>query len=484
MTLPSRTLVTDTFVVLFIYCAVLHCCVVLISCCNAVLCSCGVVLLCSYIVLLCGVTVVLRCVVCWCCCAVLCCVAVYCSCAVLCCVAVWCNCTAVLSCCAVLCGAVLCRCAAKLLANDNDHVLSSQTFSPWAAEPPVTTDYYYDEDEQYPEWVSSLPELCEKGSVQSFARTYQPVVYLLLSALGVAGNGLVLLIHARYRQAHSVTDVCLLHLAMADLLLLLTLPFAVAGALQGWLLGTDACRTMQGFYALNFYSGFLFLTCISVDRYMAIVRAPAAYRLHSRARCYGWLAAGLAWLLSTLLALPQFVYSRAEGHQKPLLCMVLFPAGVSKAAKGATNLAQVILGFVLPFLVMASCYTAVARTLLAARSFQRHKALRLILALVLFFVALELPHSLMVLLDTADILGSREMSCAQSRRKDLALVVISGLAFARCCLNPVLYAFMGVRFRKELRLLASDVGCVGRAQDGQHPSPRCRSQLSTCLDMV
>ncbi|XP_034612173.1 C-C chemokine receptor type 10 [Trachemys scripta elegans] len=425
-----------TRVPVFIYCAVLHCCVVLISCCNAVLCSCGVVLLCSYIVLLCGVTVVLRCVVC-----------------------------------------------SKLLANDNDDVPPSQTFSPWAAEPPVTTDYY-DEDEQYPEWVSSLPELCEKGSVQSFARTYQTVVYLLLSALGVAGNGLVLLIHARYRQAHSVTDVCLLHLAMADLLLLLTLPFAVAGALQGWLLGTDACRTMQGFYALNFYSGFLFLTCISVDRYMAIVRAPAAYRLHPRARCYGWLAAGLAWLLSTLLALPQFVYSRAEGHQEHLLCMVLFPAGVSKAAKGATNLAQVILGFVLPFLVMASCYTAMARTLLAARSFQRHKALRLILALVLFFMALELPHSLMVLLDTADILGSREMSCAQSRRKDLALVVISGLAFARCCLNPVLYAFMGVRFRKELRLLASDVGCVGRAQDGQHPSPRCRSQLSTCLDMV
>ncbi|XP_065278881.1 C-C chemokine receptor type 10 [Emys orbicularis] len=387
-----------------------------------------------------------------------------------------------------LCGAVLCRCAvpccaAKLLANENDDVPPSQTFSPWAAEPPVTTDYYY-EDEQYPEGVSPLPELCEKGSVQSFARTYQPAVYLLLSALGVAGNGLVLLTHARYRQAHSVTDVCLLHLAVADLLLLLTLPFAVAGVLQGWLLGTDACRTLQGFYALNFYSGFLFLTCISVDRYMAIVRAPAACRLRPRARCYGWLAAGLAWLLSTLLALPQFVYSRAEGHQERQLCRVLFPAGVSKAAKGATNLAQVILGFVLPFLVMASCYAAVARTLLAARSFQRHKALRVILALVLVFVALQLPYSLVVLLDTADILGSREMSCAQSRRKDLALVVTSGLAFARCCLNPVLYAFVGVRFRKELRLLASDAGCVGRAQDGQHPSPRCRAPLSTCLDMV
>uniref|UniRef100_A0A8C0FY72 G-protein coupled receptors family 1 profile domain-containing protein n=2 Tax=Chelonoidis abingdonii TaxID=106734 RepID=A0A8C0FY72_CHEAB len=133
---------------------------------------------------------------------------------------------------------------------------------------------------------------------------------------------------------------------------------------------------------------------------------------------------------------------------------------------------------------MVGCYAAVARTLLAARSFQRHKALRVILALVLVFVALQLPYSLVVLLDTADLLGSRELSCAQSRRKDLALVVTSGLAFTRCCLNPVLYAFVGVRFRKELRLLASDAGCMGRAQDGQRPSPRRRAPLSTWLDMV
>ncbi|XP_074834806.1 LOW QUALITY PROTEIN: C-C chemokine receptor type 10 [Carettochelys insculpta] len=358
---------------------------------------------------------------------------------------------------------------------------SNQTPGPWAAETLVTTNFYSG-DELEPEAGSSLPELCEKGPVRGFARAYQPAAYLLLSLLGVAGNGLVLLTHARYRRARSVTDVCLLHLAVADLLLLLTLPFAVAGTLQGWLLGTHACRSLQGFYALNFYSGFLFLTCISVDRYMAIVRAPAACRLRPRARCYGWLAAGLAWLLSTLLALPQFVYAQAEWRQGHQLCRVLFPAGVSKAAQGATNLAQVLLGFVLPFLVMTCCYAAVARALLAARSFQRHKALRVTVALVLVFVALQLPHSLVVLLDTADMLGSRQMSCAQSSRKDLALVVTGGLAFARCCLNPVLYAFVGVRFRRELRQLASDAGCVGWAQNGQ--CPRSRASFSTCRETV
>ncbi|NWV37506.1 CCR10 protein, partial [Grantiella picta] len=343
----------------------------------------------------------------------------------------------------------------------------------------ATTDFYLWED-GYSGEAGMLPELCEKQAVQGFARTFQPAVYLLLSLLGTAGNGLVLLTHTRYRQAHSVTDVCLLHLALSDLLLLLTLPFAIADTLQGWSPGTAACKALQGLYALNFYSGFFFLTCISVDRYVAIVRVTTACRLRPRARRHGWLTAGLAWLLAMLLALPQFIYSQAEQHQDLRLCRVVFPRVVSRAARGATNLVQVVLGFVVPFLVMASCYAAVARTLLASRGSQPHRALRVLLALVLVFVVLQLPHSLMVVLDAAELLTN--WACAQSHRKDLALLVTGGLAYLRCCLNPLLYAFLGQRFRRELWLLASDAGCVGSPEPRCQgcPSPRRRSSLSTC----
>ncbi|XP_031947657.1 C-C chemokine receptor type 10 [Corvus moneduloides] len=359
------------------------------------------------------------------------------------------------------------------------------TPSPISTELMATTDFYPWED-GYSGEAGMLPELCEKQAVQGFARTFQPAVYLLLSLLGTVGNGLVLLTHTRYRQAHSVTDVCLLHLALSDLLLLLTLPFAITDTLQGWSPGTAACKVVQGLYALNFYSGFLFLTCISVDRYVAIVQVPAACRRRPRARRHGWLTAGLAWLLAMLLALPQFIYSQAEQHQDLWLCRVVFPRVVSRAARGATNLVQVVLGFAVPFLVMASCYAAVARTLLAARGAQPHRALRVLLALVLVFVALQLPHSLMVLLDAAELLASWEMSCAQSRRKDLALLVTGGLAYLRCCLNPLLYAFLGQRFRRELWLLASDAGCVGSLDPRCPgcPSPRRRTSLSSCMDVM
>lgn len=343
-----------------------------------------------------------------------------------------------------------------------------------------TTDFYPWES-GYSGEASMLPELCEKQEIRAIARIFQPVVYLLLSLLGIVGNGLVLLTLTLYRRAHTVTDVCILHLALSDLLLLLTLPFAITNTLDGWSPGTATCKALQGLYALNFYSGFLFLTCISMDRYVAIVQVPTACRLRPRARRHGWLAAGLAWLLAMLLALPQFIYSQAEQHQDIWLCRVAFPRLVSQAARGVTNLVQVVLGFTMPFVVMAICYAAVARTLLAARGAQPHRALRVLLALVLVFVALQLPHSLMVLLDAAELLASWEMSCAQSRRKDLALLVTGGLAYLRCCLNPVLYVFLGQRFRRELWKLASDAGCVGspNLRRSGSPSPRRRTSLSS-----
>ncbi|XP_041319002.1 C-C chemokine receptor type 10 [Pyrgilauda ruficollis] len=347
----------------------------------------------------------------------------------------------------------------------------------------ATSDFYPWEDSYWGE-ATMLPELCEKQAVQGLVRTFQLALYPLLLLLGIVGNGLVLLTHTRYRQAHSVTDVCLLHLALSDLLLLLMLPFAITDTVQGWSPVTAVCKALQGLYALNFYSGFLFLTCISVDRYVAIVQATTACRLRPRARRHGWLAAGLAWLLATLLALPQFIFSQAEQHQDLRLCRVVFPRVVSRAARGATSLLQVALSFAVPCLVMTICYAAVARTLLATRGAQPHRALRVLVALVLVFVALQLPHSLMVLLDAAELLTSWEMSCAQSRSKDLALLVTGGLAYLRCCLNPLLYAFLGRRFRRELWLLASDVRWSLDPRCFGCPSPRRRTSLSSCLEVV
>ncbi|XP_015282079.1 PREDICTED: C-C chemokine receptor type 10 [Gekko japonicus] len=331
----------------------------------------------------------------------------------------------------------------------NDQSPQVQELSPWTDELPISTEWYsWDYDAETP----ALPELCEKEAVRAVARVYLPAMAVLFCLLGVPGNGMLLLIQACYRRGRSLGDTLLLHLAASDLLLLLTLPVGVAGMVGSWPLGSAPCQALQGLHALTSYSGFLFLMGLTVDRYVAIAQAPTAHRLRPVAARWAGPSAGLVWLLSAALALPQFLYARVEDHGGFPLCRVA-------VVTAAVSLAQVGLGFVLPLVLMGACYAAIARTLLSSPCAQSQKALQLILALVLLFVVLQLPHALLTVLDTADLLGRRSSNCPAVLRRDLALLITSGLALARCCLNPVFHAFLGVRFRRDLQQLGKDAGC-------------------------
>lgn len=63
-----------------------------------------------------------------------------------------------------------------------------------------------------------------------------PLLYLALLVWGLLGNGLLLTVLSRKKRSWSTTDIFVLHLCIADALLLLTLPLLVVQAFQrcGW----------------------------------------------------------------------------------------------------------------------------------------------------------------------------------------------------------------------------------------------------------
>ncbi|XP_029429956.1 C-C chemokine receptor type 10 [Rhinatrema bivittatum] len=339
---------------------------------------------------------------------------------------------------------------------------ANQTLSPVTEGFLVSTTDFYGDDNSVD--YSLMPEMCEKQDVQEFGKVYQPCIYFLVFLLGVVGNGLVLITYVYYRKIKCMTDIYLLNLALADLLLLSTLPFEAITAVSGWIFGSQMCKIVQSLYTINFFSGFLFLTCISIDRYIVIVQAATAHRLRLKIVYYSKIISMVVWLLSVLLTLPQLIYSKVELREKVFLCRMIFPEEVTKTVKGISGFTQIILGFIVPFLVMIFCYSIIIKTLLGARNFEKHKALKVIIVLVIVFVVFQFPYSLVMFLDTTDFLWSREMSCKESKQKDVAIIVTSSLAFTRCCLNPVLYAFVGVKFRKDVLHLMKNRGCLTQAQ--------------------
>ncbi|KAK1159120.1 C-C chemokine receptor type 7-like [Acipenser oxyrinchus oxyrinchus] len=322
----------------------------------------------------------------------------------------------------------------------------------------LTSDY----SSEYVSDYSDIPIKCEAEDPQSFLNVFQPCILAVIFVLGMVGNILVLIIYTLYRRLKSMTDVFLLNLALADLLLLLTLPFLAADARHGWLFGGWLCKAVRSLYSVNYYSGFLFLTCISVDRYIAIVLATVAHKLRPKTIFYSKVSSALVWLVSVVMSVPEMVWSKVV-KMDDLHCEMILDME-DKVVKAATQFAQVTVGFWLPFVVMLFCYSVITRTLLKGRGFQKHKALKVIGALVLLFVLFQLPYSVVLFLKTTDWLGSKQVNCGVWGLKHVAEGVTRSLAFLRCCLNPLLYGFVGVKFRNDVLLLFRDLRCMSRSQ--------------------
>lgn len=102
----------------------------------------------------------------------------------------------------------------------------------------------YSDNDTLGEGCCADGDVCDLTSSREFEATSIMVLYLLAFVVGVLGNGLLLLVLVQGRRTWSVTDTFILHLAVADVLLLVTLPTWAAQAAQaeGWTFGTPLCK--------------------------------------------------------------------------------------------------------------------------------------------------------------------------------------------------------------------------------------------------
>ncbi|XP_032341239.1 C-C chemokine receptor type 6 isoform X1 [Camelus ferus] len=337
---------------------------------------------------------------------------------------------------------------------------------------PMNSTSIYDSNEDYFGLVNSSDYtldddsfLCSLQEVRKFSGLFVPLAYSLICVFGLLGNILVVVTFAFYKKAKSMTDVYLLNMAIADILFVLTLPFwAVNHATGEWVFSNAVCKLTRGIYAVNFNCGMLLLTCISLDRYIAIVQATRAFRLRSRALAHRRAICLVVWAVSVLISSPTFTFTQKYRLQGGEVCEPRYHA-VSEPVRWKLLVLglQLLFGFFIPLLFMVFCYMFIVKTLVQAQNSKRHKAIRVIVAVVLVFLACQIPHN-MVLLVTAVNLGRTGRSCGSEKVMGYVKNVTEVLAFLHCCLNPVLYAFIGQKFRSYFLKIMKDLWCVRRKQ--------------------
>lgn len=338
-----------------------------------------------------------------------------------------------------------------------------------------TSDYdYYTEENDTDGGFCNL----DPNPVEVITQTY---IHSIICAFGLIGNALVIVTYIFYKRTKTMTDVYLFNVAAADTVFVVALPFIIYNERHSWEMGPVACKMLRSAYSINLYSGMLLLACISGDRYVAIVQARRSFGARSHTLIYSRLICSVVWVFAVALTLPTFIYTvRFEeqnlGAEAVYVCQLSFSKNeTAKLMKVLVPSLQMAIGFLLPLSVMVFCYSSIVCTLLRAQSSKRHKAVRVVLAVVVVFIVCHLPYNVALLNHTLSLF--KERGCEEEKIKLQVLSISRSIAYLHCCLNPILYAFIGVKFRSHFRQIMLDLWCFSKKYIYTARSSRATSDM-------
>ncbi|XP_044540600.1 C-C chemokine receptor type 3-like, partial [Gracilinanus agilis] len=294
----------------------------------------------------------------------------------------------------------------------------------------------------------SMP--CQKMNIKELGAKFLPPLYSFVLIVGLLGNILVVLILTKYKRFKSMTNIYLFNLAISDLLFLFTLPFWIDYAKKNdWVFGHTMCKILSGLYYMGLYSEIFFIVLLTIDRYLAVVYA--VFALKARTVTFGIFTSIVTWGLSALAALPEVIFHESQEDLENHICSPRYPENNEATWKRFQALRMNILGLAIPLAIMIICYTGIIKKLLRCRNEKKYKAVKLIFVIMIVFFLFWAPYNLTLLL-TAFQSSFFTADCERSKQLDLAMQVTEVIAYTHCCVNPVIYAFVGERFRKYLCL--------------------------------
>eukprot|EP00079_Xenopus_tropicalis_P036585 XP_017950356.1 PREDICTED: chemokine XC receptor 1 [Xenopus tropicalis] len=290
-------------------------------------------------------------------------------------------------------------------------------------------------------------EPCDKNDIYEFATLFNTILNSVLFSFSIIGNCLVLWILIKYESLVSLTNVFIFNLSIADLILSSWLPLFIVYHRQGWVFGEVACKILNAFFSIGFYSGIIFLTFMTFHRYLSVVDPLSA--LKAKNPLFGVAASLLSWLISICASIPVIIYKAQVDRNGFIICEYRdnLPHLVS-------NYQQNIV-FLIAFVVIIVCYFSIIKTLRRSRSQRNHKPVKLIFIIVVVYFVSWAPYNIVMLLQSFEKqqLFKSFRDCDFSKNLDYAKSVSEKLAISHCCLNPILYAFVGIKFRQHLKRL-------------------------------
>uniref|UniRef100_A0A8C5PEI5 Lysophosphatidic acid receptor 5 n=1 Tax=Leptobrachium leishanense TaxID=445787 RepID=A0A8C5PEI5_9ANUR len=319
-----------------------------------------------------------------------------------------------------------------------------------------------------PVTTNSTLDICNTHS-PLWSRTLLLVGYSLLLPLGVILNSVSLFVFLKWLRPLSVVGIFMCNLALSDLLFSLSLPFRIYYYSQHhWPFGVFLCRFSGSMFHINMYGSCLFLLCINVDRYFAIVH-PLRFR-HLRRPKIARLTCLVVWLFIVAGSVPAAIMHHStncwDGHEEVPRCF----EGFSRWQGIVLPLLLVaeVVGFLLPLVAVlyssSHVFWELCRDQMGGR--KRHKKTIKVLILNLgIFIFCFVPYN--IVLVAYGLLRAKLIpdywEIFPVLRQVLSVTVL--VASTNCTLDPMVYYFSTDGFRKTLRNLRGNEKDSGRVKN-------------------
>ncbi|KTG45942.1 hypothetical protein cypCar_00019770 [Cyprinus carpio] len=290
-------------------------------------------------------------------------------------------------------------------------------------------------------------------------------IYFVVFALGFVGNGLVIYVTG-YKMKTTVNSIWFLSLAIADFIFILVLILYIVHAFNKavWPFGDFMCKFVSFVTVLNMFASIFLLTAISLDRCLSTW--VIVWAQNKRTLVKARIICTLMWVLSIGCSIP-FVMCRSGENKK---CAYVCPINITKSL----FIYRFIVGFLIPFLIIASSYIAIGVRAKRLKRGKKLKPFRVIISVILAFFICWFPFHVQQL--SRIIAKENEWSNAEKVFIKIGPFVTC-LVHLNSCLNPILYVFMCEEFKKKLKQSLLLVLEMAFAEDHL---PFRTSRASTC----
>lgn len=290
---------------------------------------------------------------------------------------------------------------------------------------------------------------------EDFKYILLPVAYSLVFVFGFILNATALWLFLKMRPWNPTT-VFLFHLALSDFLYILSLPTLIYyyANHSHWPFGVAACKIVRFLFYVNLYCSILFLTCISVYRYVGVCHPIKALNLVKPRHSY--LVCATVWAVVIVCLVPNLIFVITSRRDNITLCHDTTSPELFKEYVNYCSVVMVFL-FGIPFFVIVVCYCLMARTLCRPRvglsysqqgvaSYQRTLKL-IILVLVMFAMCFVPFHITRTLYYIARLI---KPGCDTLNVINFTYKITRPLVCVNSCVDPILYFLAGDNYRSRL----------------------------------